>query len=197
MRSLTAAEVMLDASVLCRFAQADALDRLRAYLGERARITREVQRELLRLVERREFASLAIHLSKKGVFAITEGKWPKLTKNLPDALKDEFVQLLELKRTLGEHDRAHAGEIATVLIARHRASDLVVMDDNWGVLLARRTYQLEVMSTARLALEMVVAGALDEQQGFRVFDCATPDSVDHKRFLSGLSSLRSRTGRNG
>ena len=182
--------MLLDASTLCRFAEQELLQQLRGYLGNRARITREVERELLRLSTRPELAQLADHLAKDGAVARTEGKWPKLTKNLPDDLKDEFARLLGLTRALGEHEREHAGEIATVLMAKQRGSDLVIMDDDWGSGLARRTYRLEVMSTARLTLEMVICGRLDEEEGFRVFDSATPDDVGRERFKAGLEKLR-------
>ena len=189
MRSQSASEVLLDASTLCHFAQHGCLQELRAYLGDRARITREVERELLRLWQRPEFESLKDHLVRHGAVAPTEGKWPKLTKNLPDDLKDEFARLLGLKRSLGEHERKHAGEIATVLMAKHRQSELVIMDDNWGSDLARRTYGLEVMSTARLTLEMVASGALEEGAGFKVYDSATPVGIGRERFEAGLGNL--------
>jgi len=75
-------------------------------------------------------------------------------------------------------------------MAKHRQSELVIMDDNWGSDLARRTYGLEVMSTARLTLEMVICGRLDEEEGFRVFDSATPHDVGRERFKAGLGNLR-------
>lgn len=189
MRSQSASEVLLDASTLCHFAQHGCLRQLRDYLGNRARITREVERELLRLSQRLEFEPLTDYLVKDGAVTWSEGKWPKLTKNLPDDLKDEFARLLGLKRALGEHDRAHAGEIATVLMAKHRQSELVIMDDNWGSDLARRTYGLEVMSTARLTLEMVASGALEEGAGFKVYDSATPVGIGRERFEAGLGNL--------
>ena len=65
------------------------------------------------------------------------------------------------------------------------------MDDDWGARLGRETYRLDVMSTARLALEMVAAGAMTEELGFRVFDNATPDDVGLERFAETLSRLRS------
>ena len=182
--------MLLDASTVCHYAQHGGLQRLRDFLRDRARITREVERELLRLSKRPELAQLADHLAKDGAVARTEGKWSKLTKNLPDDLKDEFARLLGLKHALGEHDRAHAGEIATVLIAKYRGTELEIMDDNWGCDFARRTYGLEVMSTARLTLEMVMCGRLDEEEGFRVFDSATPDDVGRERFKAGLENLR-------
>ena len=182
--------MLLDASTVCHYAQHGGLQRLRDFLRDRARITREVERELLRLSKRPELAQLADHLAKDGAVARTEGKWSKLTKNLPDDLKDEFARLLGLKHALGEHDRAHAGEIATVLIAKYRGTELVIMDDNWGCDFARRTYGLEVMSTARLTLEMVICGRLDEEEGFRVFDSATPHDVGRERFNAGLENLR-------
>jgi hypothetical protein len=37
--------VLLDASVLCRFAQRGLVEKLRIYLGDRARVTPDVERE--------------------------------------------------------------------------------------------------------------------------------------------------------
>jgi predicted nucleic acid-binding protein len=186
-----ASDVLLDASVLCHFAKHGLVEELRDYLGDRARITPDVEREVLRLLGRSEFGQLHDYLTNDGAVVRREGKWPKRTKNLPDALKAEFSKLLDLKRAIGEHERAHAGEIATVLMAKHRSSELVIMDDNWGSDLARNTYGLEVMSTARLALEMVAGGALSEDEGFAVFDSATPNGVGRKRYKVGLRRLRS------
>ena len=131
MLSHTAQHVLLDASPLCRFAECSLLGALRAYLGSRARITREVERELLRLADRDPFVSLAAHLRPQGG-ETGRGTWPKTTKPLPDGLKADFTNLLALKHSLGEHDWAHSGEIATVLIAEHRRADLVLIDDGWG-----------------------------------------------------------------
>ena len=75
-------------------------------------------------------------------------------------------------------------------MAKHRQSDLVIMDDNWGSDLACRTHGLEVMSTARLTPEMVAHCALDEDDGFKVFDNATPDDVGRERYEAGLRRLR-------
>ena len=190
MRSRTASDVLLDASVLCHFAKHSLLQNLRDYLGERARITREVERELLRLSARPEFRQLESFLAGTGAVVRTTGKWPKMTKNLPDVLKVEFDKLHGLVRAIDEHERAHAGEIATVLMASHRGCDLVIIDDNWGSALARKKYRLEVMSTARLALEMVTAGALSETEGFFVFDSASPEDVGRERYEAGLRRLR-------
>ena len=191
MRSRTACDVLLDASVLCYFAEHGLLQYLRDYLGEHARITREVERELLRLSTRPEFRQLHDYLATGGAVVRTVGKWPKTTKNLHDALKLEFDALHGLVRAIGEHERAHAGEIATVLMASHRRCDLVIIDDNWGSALARKKYRLEVMSTARLALEMVTVGALSEAEGFLVFDSASPEDVGRERYEAGLRQLRS------
>ena len=182
--------MLLDASVLCRFAKHGLLQKLRDYLGDRAHITPDVERELLRLSARSEFRQLHDYLAKDGAAVRSEGKWPKRTKNLPDALKPEFSNLLELKRAIGEHERVHAGEIATVLIAKHRRSDLVIMDDDWGSDFAAKFHGLTVMSTARLTLEMVAAGVLNEEEGFLVFDSATPNGVGRERYEDGLRRLR-------
>jgi len=186
--SRTAQRVLLDASPLCRFAERSLVGALREYLGSRARITREVERELLRLADRAPFVSLAAHLRPQGSEA-GEGTWPKTTKPLPDGLKADFANLLALKHAIGEHDWAHSGEIATVLIAEHRGADLVLIDDGWGAGLARGR-GLRVMSTARLVLEMVASDALSGDDGFLVFDAATPDGVGRDRFEAGLSDLR-------
>ena len=189
MLSQSARLVLLDASPLCRFAECDLLLQLRAYFGPRARITREVERELVRLGARAEFAELAEHLADDSETVRSEGKWPKATANLPDALKVEFANIHSLKRAVDEHDKAHAGEIATVLMAQHRGADLVIIDDVWGSNLAKAR-GLAVMSTARLSLEMVVAGGLSESQGFRVFDAATLEDVGRDRFDQAMARLR-------
>lgn len=183
-------DVLLDASALCRFAEQGLLHELRSYLGDRARITPEVTRELLRLAERPEFRQLHDYLATDGVVARSRGKWPKRTGQLPDALKPEFARVLELKRAVGEHERAHAGEIATVLMAAHRQAGLVVIDDDWGADFAAKVHGLAVMSTARLTLEMVACGALDEDAGFLVFDSATPPGVGRERYRERLRQLR-------
>lgn len=189
MRSRTASDGLLDASVLCYFAKHGLLKQLRDYVGDRAHITPDVERELPRLSARSEFRQLVAYLAKDGAVVRSEGKWPKRTKNLPDALKPEFSTVLELKRAIGKHERAHAGEIATVLIAKHRRSDLVIMDDDWDSDFAAKTHGLTVMSTARLTLEMVAADALSDDEGFLVFDSATPDSVGSDRYEDGLWRL--------
>ena len=75
-------------------------------------------------------------------------------------------------------------------MASHHRADLVLIDDNWGSDLAAKVYGLTVRSTARLAQEMVVAGALSEEEGFTVFDGATPANVGRDRFEAGLELLR-------
>jgi hypothetical protein len=64
------------------------------------------------------------------------------------------------------------------------------MDDDWGAQLGREKHGLDIMSTARLALEMVAVGAISEKMGFRVFDNATPDDVGRERFSEALGRLR-------
>ncbi len=181
MLSRTAQHVLLDASPLCRFAECSLLGALRAYLGSRARITREVERELLRLAERDVFASLVEHLRPKAG-DIGQGVWPKTTKPLPDGLKADFANLLALKHAIGEHDWAHTGEIATVLMAEHRGTDLVLIDDDWGASLAKGRGL------------RVVTNALSRDDGFLAFDAATPGGVGRDRYEAGLSSLRCSSG---
>lgn len=130
--SSSAREVVLDASPLCHFARHGLLGVLRAYLGARARITREVERELLRLAETPEFAPLKDYLAADGEAVRMSGKWPRRTGQLATEMRADFVNLLALAQTIGEHERAHAGEIATVLMAQHRGADLLIMDDRCG-----------------------------------------------------------------
>jgi len=189
-RSQSASDILLDASVLCHFARPGLLPALRAYLGDRARVTPEVERELLRLAARREFRQLHDYLARDGAVVRRHGKWPKRTGQLPDALKPEFTRVLELKRAVSEHERAHSGEIATVLMATHRKADLVVIDDDWGADFAAKVHGLAVMSTARLTLEMVASGALEDDEGFLVFDSATPPSVGRERYEERLREMR-------
>lgn len=151
LRSMSADEVILDASPLCHFARHRLLEALREFLGPRARVTREVERELLRLSDAEEYAPLRDHLATDGDAVRASGKWPQRTGRLPTALRADFANLLALARRIGEHERAHVGEIATVLMAQHRGSDLVIMDDRWGRDLAGAR-GLETVSTARLAL---------------------------------------------
>jgi predicted nucleic acid-binding protein len=185
----SATEVLLDASPLCRFASQSLLGPLREYPGDRARIAREVERELLRLAKRPEFSQLQDYLSAEGQMARTLGKWPKRTGQLPEALRAEFVKLINLQQKIDEHERAHAGEVATVLMAQHRGSSLIVIDDQWGSALAK-SRGLQVMSTARLVLEMIVKDALEQDVGFTVYDAATSDHVGWARFQQSLDRLR-------
>jgi len=57
-QSRTASDVLLDASVLCRFAQRGLVEKLHIYFGDRARVTPDVERELRRLSARPEFRQL-------------------------------------------------------------------------------------------------------------------------------------------
>jgi hypothetical protein len=187
--SACAQEVMLDASPICRFAEHGLLEPMRRYLGDRARITREVERELQRLSGQQQFPQIREYLCADGTIVRSDGKWPQRTGQLPSTLRADYVNLLQGKRRFGEHERAHSGEIATVLMAQHRGADLVVIDDGWGKNLAK-SRGLQTMTTARLVLEMVVAGLLSEEQGFTVYDGATPAEVGRSRYEESLSRLR-------
>jgi hypothetical protein len=67
---------------------------------------------------------------------------------------------------------------------------VVVMDDALGKRLCR-TRTVPRLSSAQLAAEMVVAGALDETTGSRVFEVATPPSVGKAEFAKALSRASS------
>ena len=65
-----------------------------------------------------------------------------------------------------------------------------MIDDGWGADFAAKVHGLAVMSTARLTLERVVSGDLEEDEGYLVYERATPPSVGRERYEERLREMR-------
>jgi hypothetical protein len=175
-----AERVLLDTSAFINFADGGALFQLSAYLGDRAGVALDVDVEL-----KRNAAGRFPALKTLGML-----KWPP---DEPLALPPDLLADAEALRGLhsapGAHENANRGEIATALLAGRIADAVVVMDDALGKQLCR-TRSIPRLSSAQLAAEMVVAGALDEDTGLRVFEVATPPGVGKAEFEQALVRAR-------
>jgi hypothetical protein len=172
--------VLLDASAIVSFSQGGALYHLTVYLGDRAAITLDVHRELVGLSQRR-FPDL-VALDRLG--------WPSgEPRALPPDLLADAALLRKLESQPGAHEDANKGEISTALLAGRLRDNgvVVVIDDGLGRrLLMRRS--ISHLSAAQLALEMVIAGALEEEEGRAVYEQAAPRET--RRFEQRLARLR-------
>lgn len=173
--------VLLDASPFYRFCEAQVPPELASYLRHNARITPEVDGEL------RRGASGQHHV---GLRYLQRAQWPPVTELLPAEQQRRFLDYTRAARQKGDLPEKHAGEITTVLTAVHLGADIVVIDDLFGKRLARIEGQPR-LSTAQLAAEMVVQGALGDEQGFRVFDLSTPDAAGRPDFERACERARS------
>ena len=174
----TAERVLLDTSVIINFAQAGALLELARYLGERGAIVLDVAEELRRNTDR--FPQLA-NLAEIG--------WPhgEPLALPPDLLADaEALQRLHSRE--GAHEAENRGEIATALLAA-RLRAIAVIDDALGKRLCRMR-GVARLSTAQLAAEMVAAGALEDERGFRVFDLATPSPAGRDEYREAVEKAK-------
>jgi hypothetical protein len=171
LRARAAALVLLDASPFYRFCEAQLLPDLVVYLKQNARVTPEVAGELRR-------GASGKHV---GLRLLERAHWPLATEPLSPVLRRLFLDYSRAARQKAEPPDKHAGEITTVLMAVHLGADVVVVDDLFGKRLARDQGQPR-LSTAQLAAEMVVDGVLKDEEGFKVFDLATPDEVGRRDF---------------
>ena len=175
-----AERVLLDTSAFINFAEGGALIQLAAYLGRRAAVTLDVEVEL-----RRNAAGRFPPLKTLAML-----KWPPGEPlALPSQLLADAEALRGLHSAPGAHEDANRGEIATALLAGRLADAVVIMDDELGKRLCR-TRGVPRLSSAQLAAEMVVAGALDDETGLRVFDVATPHGVGRPDFDKAVERAR-------
>jgi hypothetical protein len=175
-----AQRVLLDASVIVNFADTGMLIVLAQYLGSRAAITLDVDRELRRLAGS----------SRPALATLDRMRWPAGDPlALPPDLLAEAETLRKLNALAGTHVAANRGEIATALLATRLAGAIVVMDDALGKRLCQRRGVPRV-SSAQLAAEMVAAGAFDTEAGYTVFDEATPAGVGRSEFKDALERAR-------
>lgn len=151
---------LLDAGPFFRFSDADKLAELAAYLGERAEITADVGVEL-----RRGQRTGHPNLGKLADLDFPHGEPIKLN---PEQLYD--VDLIRKKgMESGAHPTKDRGEISTVVLARERTDQLVVIDDHDGIALARAN-SLDVVQTTHVVAEIVAAGVLTEADGWPIFE---------------------------
>ena len=176
--------VLLDASVPHRFCDARLLPELITYLAQNAWVTPEVDGELRRSARSETYASLRL---------LEHAGWPKVTEPMPLALRPEYSDLLRAAQQPGDKPGKHAGEVTTVLMAQHLGAEVVVIDDQFGKALARRR-EIPRLSTAQLALEMVVEGHLAEDEGFAVFDCSTPADAGRSDYERAVAETMRRRG---
>jgi hypothetical protein len=154
-------EVLLDTGPFCRFCEAGELSAFAAYLGPKARITRDVEVELgLRAKEDKHSALKTLHwitppFPQHEAIALTASQMKQA-----DRIREQFARP-------GDPMFSHLGEISTVLVAKERGV-AVMIDDIDGRRLARAR-QLPIFGTAGLAVEMVVAEALSDAAGLELF----------------------------
>ncbi len=186
--------VLLDTSVFYRFCDGQQLQALKLYLASRARISREVAREL--------FVA-----PRDGVYrdfeAIRDPPWPKKTGHVPSQFRLDADRLMREARLVEARQlnidladvpaHKHAGEVTTVLMAQHLHADLVVIDDRFGRDLARAR-RVPRISTAQLCLQMVIDGSFSEEEGFSVFDLSTPPTAGRAEYESALRRARQAMG---
>lgn len=182
--SVGTARVLLDASPFYRFCEGGQVINLARYLGTRACITLEVEEEL------RRGATRYVDLK-----TLQRMKWPpeRSRLELPAPLKRELLDLVRALRKPGDHPLKNAGEVSTVLMAQHLGGELVVLDDHDGKRLAARR-GVPRLSTAMLAVEMVIFDAIEEPAGWAVYDAATPTHVGVVEFAAALSRARAGLG---
>jgi len=175
-----AARVLLDASVIVNFADAGMLLPLAGYLGSRAAITLDVERELRRLAGS----------SRPALATLDRLRWPEEEPlALPPDLLADAEALRKLHSPVGAHESANRGEISTALLAARLPNTVVVVDDALGKRLCQHRGVPRV-SSAQLAAEMVAGGALDEEAGYAVFDVATPAGVGRSEFQQAVERAR-------
>lgn len=175
-----AERVLLDASVIVNFADAGMLIALAGYLGIRAAVTLDVDREVRRLAGS----------SRPALMTLDRMRWPAGDPlALPPDLLADAEALRKLHSPVGAHEAANRGEIATALLAARLANAVVVIDDALGKRLCQHRGVLR-LSSAQLAAEMVAAGALDEEAGYAVFEVATPAGVGREEYQQAVERAR-------
>lgn len=182
-----AERVLLDTSVFVNFADAGMLIPLASYLGPRAAITLDVERELHRLAG----------TSRPELATLHRLRWPAgEALALPPALLADAEALRRLHSPVGAHEAANRGEISTALMASRLPNAVVAMDDGLGKRLCRLR-GVPRISSAQLAAEMVAAGVLDEGAGYEVFEVSTPDGVGRTEFEQALKRARAAQATDG
>ena len=171
--------VVLDAGPFFRFGSAGYLLDMVAYLGTKAAISREVEKELLRNARSDEYAFLR---------ALQYVRPPVDVIDLSPKSAEELLDRSRAARKPGDHPDAHKGEISAVLLADEVGEALVVCDDPLGKRLSKRKI-VPRLSTPQLAAEMVAAGKLSHEAGIAVF-VASAGGADPQHFNNAVKQAR-------
>lgn len=119
---------------------------------------------------------------------------PNPVRKLGLSLRADVASVIKARQVPGQHPSEDVGEIATVLYAAKRRDEGeifdVLTDDRYGKKLARDR-GLTLVTTSHLVLEMVVANALAEQEGMRVWRECVPRKA-WKDFEKALAKSTSR-----
>jgi hypothetical protein len=169
-------KVLLDTSPFRRFLDVDLFLALHQYLGTKAFVVEEVMAELCDVAGYRRHGALRLTLA-------ANPPWPQTTSPPPLAVEEEILRIQKEMRPeeRSRDEKVNLGEIATVVIGAHLNFPLIVADDELAKLLARPRGMPRI-STAMLAVEMTLQGALDDDEGFAAYDCATPPGVGRTEF---------------
>lgn len=161
--------VVVDASPFFRFGSAGYLINLVSYVGPKLAIARSVENELERNANDQRFAFLrALQLVQPPIDVID------LTSGRLEAARDQA----RAKQKPGDHPNTHLGETQTAYLADQLGGDVVIVigEDDLLKKLAKNKLGLARLSTAQLAAEMVVAGALSRVEGEVVYVSAGGDA---------------------
>ena len=174
-----AAKIMLDTSPVRRFAEADALDRLAAFLGDKAYAPAPVLTEL-RDIEG-SFSQIAEQLGRN---------WPRPAPEAPARVNDDILRLQKRYRPPDRQNdpKVNLGEIAAVQLAIHHNFHLLVAEDDLAKQLSYK--KLDRLPTALVVAEMVVVADLDEELGWRIWNASTPDEATRSGYDRDVGRAR-------
>ena len=170
--------IVLDAGPFFNFGSASLLALL-GYVGPKAAISREVEKEL----------TLNAHGDFPFLRAVELVRPPVEVIDLEPPVAEELLDRARAAQKPGDHQNKHKGEISTVLLAAQLAGTaIVICEDFLGKRLANRK-GIPRLSSAQLAAEMVVCGAMAEANGIAVFQAST-EGVDPRLFADTLRKAR-------
>lgn len=175
--------VVLDAGPFFRFGSTGYLLDLVAYLGAKAAISREVEKELLRNARSDEYAFLR---------ALRHVQPPVEVIDLSSRSAEELLDRARAAREPGDHPDMHKGEISTVLLAVELGEALVVCDDRLGKRLSKKK-MISRLSTPQLAAEMVAVSELSHEVGAEIF-VASAGGADPQHFENTVKQARCAQG---
>lgn len=170
--------VFVDAAAFRYFAQTECCTALNNYLGDKLRITLDVETELRRAPE-----------SEIKLLTLVDNWPPGGAVQLPARVNDEARRIIRLSQDEGDHPNKNAGEVTTVMAAEVDGEALVIAEDR----LAKRESRkrgVRRLSTVELVAEMVVTGHLPEDTARSIIDRCLGDRPDDKRETIWQSTLR-------